>query len=76
MSVLRSYGCGLDLISLAFDSSGRHYDQRGNFTGWWDNSTIQAFKEKAGCFVDQYHNYSVPGPNGEPLHINGLLTLG
>ena len=60
----------------AFDSSGRHYDQRGNFTGWWDNSTIKAFKAKAECFVDQYHNYTIPGPDGRPLHVNGRLTLG
>ncbi|MCJ1294530.1 hypothetical protein MMC34_006088 [Xylographa carneopallida] len=63
-------------LSHAFDSSGRHYDQRGNFTGWWDNSTIKAFKAKAECFVDQYHNYTIPGPDGRPLHVNGRLTLG
>ncbi|MCJ1320379.1 hypothetical protein MMC15_005717 [Xylographa vitiligo] len=63
-------------LSHAFDSSGRHYDQRGNFTGWWDNSTIQAFKDKAECFVEQYHSYSIPGPDGQRLHVNGRLTLG
>ena len=63
-------------LSHAFDSSGRHYDQTGNYTGWWDNSTIQAFKQKAECFVDQYHNYTIPGPDGKPLHVNGRLTLG
>lgn len=61
---------------LAFDSTGRHYDQRGNYTGWWDQSTIEAFKDKAECFVDQYHNFSVVGPDGKPLHVNGRLTLG
>ncbi|MCJ1477383.1 hypothetical protein MMC13_006054 [Lambiella insularis] len=63
-------------LSHAFDSTGRHYDQRGNYTQWWDTSTIKAFKDKAQCFVDQYHNYTIPGPDGEPLHVNGLLTLG
>lgn len=64
------------LTIIAFDSSGRHYDQNGNYTGWWDNSTVQAFKDKAQCFVDQYHNFTVTGPGGKPLHVNGLLTLG
>lgn len=64
------------LTSIAFDSSGRHYDQTGNFTGWWDNSTIHAFKAKAQCFVDQYHKFTVAGPDDRRLHINGLLTLG
>ena len=63
-------------LSHAFDSTGRHYDQTGNFTEWWDNSTVQAFKDKAQCFIDQYHEFTVPGPNGEVLHVNGRLTLG
>ena len=63
-------------LSHAFDSTGRHYDQTGNFTEWWNNNTIQAFKEKAQCFIDQYHEFTVPGPNEEILHVNGRLTLG
>jgi endothelin-converting enzyme len=62
-------------LSHAFDSSGRNYDQNGNYTDWWDNSTIVAFKKKTDCFVEQYHNYTVPTKDG-PLPINGKLTLG
>jgi endothelin-converting enzyme len=66
------------LLSLAFDSTGRHYDQAGNYTNWWDNKTVEAFEQRAQCFVDQYGNFTVPGPdaNSEPLHVNGRLTLG
>ena len=64
------------LIKLAFDSMGRHYDETGNFTDWWDNSTVEAFQDKAQCFIDQYHKFTVPNPNGEPIHVNGRLTLG
>ena len=63
-------------LSHAFDSTGRHYDETGNYTEWWDASTIKSFKKKAQCFVDQYHNFTVPGPDGKALHINGRLTLG
>lgn len=28
------------------------------------------------CFINQYHKFTVPKPNGEPLHVNGRLTLG
>ncbi|KAH7378470.1 peptidase family M13 [Phaeosphaeria sp. MPI-PUGE-AT-0046c] len=63
-------------LSHAFDSTGRHYDQTGNYTDWWSKSTVEAFKEKAECFVKQYGNYSVPGPDDKPLHVNGRLTLG
>lgn len=63
-------------LSHAFDSTGRHYDETGNFTQWWDNKTVEAFKDKAQCFIDQYHEFTVPGPDHEPLHVNGRLTLG
>lgn len=62
-------------LSHAFDSTGRNYDQNGNYTDWWDESTIKAFKKKTDCFVEQYHNYSIPTKDG-PLPINGKLTLG
>lgn len=64
--------------NIAFDSTGRHYDQIGNYTNWWDDDTVKAFEERAQCFIDQYSNFTVPGPNpdSEPLHVNGRLTLG
>ncbi|KAI1107291.1 endothelin-converting enzyme 1 [Jackrogersella minutella] len=63
-------------LSHAFDNSGRHYDEHGNFTDWWTNNTVQEFDKRADCFVDQYSNFTVQGNNGEPLHVNGRLTLG
>ncbi|KAK7749690.1 hypothetical protein SLS53_000269 [Cytospora paraplurivora] len=62
-------------LSHAFDSSGRHYDQNGNYTDWWDEDTVQAFKTKTDCFVEQYHNYTIPTKDGT-LPVNGKLTLG
>lgn len=61
---------------LAFDSTGRHYDQTGNYTNWWDDKTVEAFEERAQCFIDQYSNFTVSGTGSEPLHVNGRLTLG
>jgi endothelin-converting enzyme len=63
-------------LSHAFDSTGRHYDQNGNFTDWWTEKTVEAFEKKAECFVQQYANFTVPGPDDKPLHVNGRLTLG
>ena len=63
-------------LSHAFDSTGRHYDQNGNYTDWWTNATVDAFKDRADCFVRQYGNFSIPGPDGGELHVNGKLTLG
>ncbi|KAK6533662.1 hypothetical protein TWF694_002595 [Orbilia ellipsospora] len=62
-------------LSHAFDSSGRNYDQNGNYTDWWDADTVAAFKKKTDCFVEQYHKYTIPTKDG-PLAVNGRLTLG
>lgn len=48
----------------------------GNYTDWWTPETVKGFEDRAECFVAQYGNYSVEGPDGKPLHVNGKLTLG
>jgi endothelin-converting enzyme len=63
-------------LSHAFDSTGRHYDENGNLTDWWTDATVKAFKKRTDCFVEQYNEFSVEGPDGKPLHVNGRLTLG
>ncbi|EXJ93893.1 hypothetical protein A1O1_02286 [Capronia coronata CBS 617.96] len=63
-------------LSHAFDSTGRHYDQNGNYTDWWTNKTVSNFKEHAECFIEQYSNFTVDGADNKPLHVNGRLTLG
>ncbi|KAF9337015.1 hypothetical protein BG006_006489, partial [Podila minutissima] len=59
-----------------FDSQGRKYDDTGRLLNWWTNATAQVFTDKSQCFVDQYGNFTVDGPGGKPLNVNGLLTLG
>ena len=66
----------IQLNMVAFDSSGRHFDQNGNYTDWWDDQTIQAFKAKTDCFVEQYSKFTIQDPEGKTLHVNGKLTLG
>lgn len=51
--------------------SGREYDKEGNLRPWWQNSSVDAFRERTECMVDQYNHFLV---NGE--HVNGKLTLG
>ena len=58
------------------DNTGAQYDERGRLRDWWTNSTVKAFKEKAQCVARQYSNYSIPGPDGKPVYINGNLTNG
>jgi endothelin-converting enzyme len=63
-------------VSHSLDATGRRYDQNGRYgADWWTNKTAEAFAERAECFVDQYSNFTVRGPGGRPLHVNGWLTL-
>ncbi|KAI0427848.1 peptidase family M13 [Xylaria sp. FL1042] len=63
-------------LSHAFDNSGRHYDENGNYTDWWTEHTVEEFDKRAACFINQYNNFSIEGNSGQPLHVNGRLTLG
>uniref|UniRef100_A0A673FWE8 Endothelin-converting enzyme 1 n=1 Tax=Sinocyclocheilus rhinocerous TaxID=307959 RepID=A0A673FWE8_9TELE len=58
-------------LTHAFDDQGREYDKDGNLRQWWQNSSVEAFKQQTQCMVEQYSNYSI---NKEPL--NGKHTLG
>ncbi|RDW86811.1 M13 family metallopeptidase [Aspergillus mulundensis] len=62
-------------LSHAFDSTGRHYDETGNYTDWWDEKTVKDFEDRAQCFIDQYSKFTVHGKDSD-LHVNGRLTLG
>lgn len=63
-------------LSHAFDSTDSYYDETGNYTDWFDKSTKEAFDDKTKCFENQYPKFTVSGPEGESLHVNGKLTLG
>ncbi|KAF9154486.1 hypothetical protein BG015_000773 [Linnemannia schmuckeri] len=63
-------------IGHAFDNNGRHYDSIGRRANWWTNATSQAFEEKAQCFVNQYGNFTIKGPQGEDHNLDGEMTLG
>ncbi|CAG5132973.1 unnamed protein product, partial [Candidula unifasciata] len=46
-------------ITHGFDDKGRQYDKYGNIKQWWDDHTIQAFRERAQCIIDQYSQYKL-----------------
>ncbi|XP_014239311.1 endothelin-converting enzyme homolog isoform X5 [Cimex lectularius] len=62
---------GHELIH-AFDDQGREYDKYGNMHQWWNNRTIEKFKEQTECVVKQYSNYEL---DSKKLN-NGKQTLG
>ncbi|KAI9345686.1 hypothetical protein BDR26DRAFT_916826 [Obelidium mucronatum] len=63
-------------LTHGFDTDGRKYDASGKSRDWWTPETSEQFNERAECFVEQYSKYTVKGPNGVALKIDGKLTLG
>ncbi|XP_043280868.1 endothelin-converting enzyme homolog isoform X2 [Venturia canescens] len=58
-------------LTHAFDDQGREYDLHGNLHQWWNNATIERFKNRTECIVDQYSDYEIQG-----RRVNGRQTLG
>ena len=52
--------------------AGREFDKDGLLRMWWEESSIEKFKEAASCLERQYSQFAIN--SGE--HINGNLTLG
>ncbi|KAF9349781.1 hypothetical protein BGX26_011974 [Mortierella sp. AD094] len=48
-----------------FDNSGRKYDATGRLRN-----------VKAQCFVEEYSNFTIKGPNNQEFHLDGQNTLG
>ncbi|GAA5903499.1 CCR4-NOT core ubiquitin-protein ligase subunit MOT2 [Sporobolomyces salmoneus] len=63
-------------LSHSLDQAGRLYDKDGKLTDWWTNTTNARFEERTKCFVEQYSNYTVLGPDGKQHHVNGKFTDG
>ncbi|KAK3104558.1 hypothetical protein FSP39_004964 [Pinctada imbricata] len=60
-------------ITHGFDDKGRQYDKFGNLKQWWDNGTINAFRHRAQCMIDQYSSYKLDQIG---LNIDGKNTQG
>lgn len=51
--------------------AGREYDKEGNLRPWWQNSSLDAFKNRTACMTEQYGRYTVHREK-----VNGRQTLG
>uniref|UniRef100_A0A672UYU4 endothelin-converting enzyme 1 n=1 Tax=Strigops habroptila TaxID=2489341 RepID=A0A672UYU4_STRHB len=58
-------------LTHAFDDQGREYDKEGNLRPWWQNSSLEAFKNRTACITEQYSHYTVHREK-----VNGRQTLG
>ncbi|KZS15003.1 Endothelin-converting enzyme 1 [Daphnia magna] len=60
-------------ITHGFDDKGRQFDKDGNLKQWWNNATVQAFRQRTQCIIDQYSNYILDDVG---LYIDGRMTQG
>lgn len=40
---------------------------------WWNNATIEAFRERTQCVIDQYSRYKINEVN---MYMDGRMTQG
>jgi len=59
-------------MTHGFDDQGSKYDPNGNLANWWSEADLKAFKERAGCIVDQFNGFEVE----KGLNENGSLVQG
>uniref|UniRef100_A0A1A9WAX6 Peptidase M13 N-terminal domain-containing protein n=1 Tax=Glossina brevipalpis TaxID=37001 RepID=A0A1A9WAX6_9MUSC len=52
---------------------GRQFDKHGNMMQWWNNATIEAFRGRTQCIIDQYSKYKVDEVD---QYMNGRMTQG
>ena len=53
--------------------AGRQFDRNGNLKQWWNDATVQAFRNRTKCIIEQYSGYKLPEVG---LFINGKMTQG
>ena len=70
--VIKKFNFFLFHIVIVF--VGRQYDKDGNLRQWWNNETINAFRERAQCIIDQYSSYTLE-PFGYQVRIMVLIDL-
>ncbi len=65
-------------ITHGFDDQGRTYDKDGKFfrddeVGLWTNATVEQYKQRASCIINQYSSYNATQVN---MNLNGYQTQG
>ncbi len=58
-------------MTHGFDVTGREYDKNGMLNKWWNNETVENYKNASQCIAQQYSKYQMGNES-----INGQLTLG
>lgn len=56
-------------ITHGFDSNGHKRDKDGREFSWWTKSTLEEYKKRISCIVEQYGNYSLSELVGTDTHL-------
>jgi putative endopeptidase len=59
-------------MTHGFDDQGAKFDPTGNLANWWSEADLKAFKDRAGCIVNQFNAFEVE----KGLNHNGSLVQG
>jgi endothelin-converting enzyme len=62
-------------IAHAFDGNNQKVVSNGGFENWFTPFSMNAYKEKAQCFVEQYQKFTFLDRQKTTLAVNGSVTL-
>ena len=47
------------MSQIFIEYTGQLFDEHGNFVNWWTPKSLDEFKKRTDCFVNQYSKYSL-----------------
>ena len=53
--------CMMLLVICSSALTGHQYNKNGDLVQWWTNASLNAFNQRARCFVNQYSSYTLQG---------------
>jgi endothelin-converting enzyme/putative endopeptidase len=59
-------------LTHGFDNNGSQYDAKGNIKNWWSAATLEQFRKRSACYVDQADHYRIEAVG---LNVSGKNTL-
>ncbi|KAK6013358.1 peptidase family M13 [Ostertagia ostertagi] len=60
-------------ITHGYDDLGAQYDANGSLRGWWDEGTLETFRQRRQCFINQYGKQVEPATH---KNVDGRSSIG
>ena len=62
-----------EMSQIFINYTGHLFDEHGNFVNWWTTKSLDEFKKRTNCFVNQYSKYSLDAGKVKKSILQGAL---